>query len=215
MKNFIEIYDNALTTEQCKYIIDFMNKDGVLIEGAVNKGKGAEVCKEDKDSWDIPMDIDNKKPDHLDPKHMDTYKKINKIIIDSLFKFLGKYKRTHPQIELISSWRLHERYNLQKYYPNQGFKKVHCEVMNQRASLRIGAWMFYLNDVDDGGTYFDNYDLSLEAKEGRLVVWPSYWTHCHRGIISKTKTKYIATGWLRFPQENIDLQPLNWMFGSY
>ena len=79
MKNFIEVYDNALTDEQCDYIMDFMNKDGVLIEGAVNKGKGAVVCKEDKESWDIPMDIDNKKPDHLDPKHMDTYKKINTI----------------------------------------------------------------------------------------------------------------------------------------
>ena len=58
--------------------------------------------------------------------------------------------------------------------------------------------MFYLNTVKDGGTYFENYDLSLEAVEGRLVIWPAYWTHFHRGIVSKTETKYIATGWFSF-----------------
>ena len=64
---------------------------------------------------------------------------------------------------------------------------------------RVLAWMFYLNTVtDDGGTYFDNYDLTLNAVEGRCVIWPAYWTHMHRGIVSKTESKYIVTGWFSF-----------------
>ena len=56
--------------------------------------------------------------------------------------------------------------------------------------------MFYLNTVtDDGGTYFSNYDLTLDAVEGRLVIWPAYWTHFHKGIVSASQEKYIATGW--------------------
>ena len=58
--------------------------------------------------------------------------------------------------------------------------------------------MFYLNSVDDGGTLFPLYDIGIKAVEGRLVIWPAYWTHAHRGQISQTKTKYIATGWFSF-----------------
>jgi hypothetical protein len=62
----------------------------------------------------------------------------------------------------------------------------------------MGVWMIYLNDVTKGGTYFDNYDLTFDAVEGRLLIWPAFWTHFHRGIVSKTETKYIATGWFSY-----------------
>jgi hypothetical protein len=59
--------------------------------------------------------------------------------------------------------------------------------------------MFYLNSIkDQGGTHFDQHNKTLKAKEGRLVIWPAYWTHFHRGVVSKTETKYIATGWCSF-----------------
>ena len=58
------------------------------------------------------------------------------------------------------------------------------------------VWMIYLNTVTkDGGTYFSNYDKTINAVQGRLVIWPAYWTHTHRGVISTEQIKYIATGW--------------------
>ena len=39
-------------------------------------------------------------------------------------------------------------------------------------------------------------DNSLKAKEGKLVIWPSDFTHPHRGIVSLDEEKYIVTGWL-------------------
>ena len=63
---------------------------------------------------------------------------------------------------------------------------------------RVLVWMYYLNDVNNGGTRFTNFDIDIEAKEGRLVLWAPYWTHIHHGIVSSTKTKYIATGWYSF-----------------
>ena len=38
-------------------------------------------------------------------------------------------------------------------------------------------------------------NLIEEAKKGNLVIWPAEFTHMHKGVISKTKEKYIATGW--------------------
>ena len=95
-------------------------------------------------------------------------------------------------------WKLSSLYNLQKYEPGQGYHNPHCENMDG-PSARILAWMFYLNTVTDkGGTYFTNYDYTTEAVEGRLVIWPAYWTHTHHGVMSETQTKYIATGWYDF-----------------
>ena len=39
---------------------------------------------------------------------------------------------------------------------------------------------------------------TIRAKEGRVVIWPAFWTHFHNGIVSKTQTKYIATGWFMY-----------------
>ena len=62
--------------------------------------------------------------------------------------------------------------------------------------------MFYLNNVPDGGTEFPTHDIRTDAIEGRLVLWPSYWTHIHNGQVSHTTTKYIATGWYAFQNPN-------------
>ena len=47
-------------------------------------------------------------------------------------------------------------------------------------------------------TYFTDYDFTTNAVEGRCVIWPAFFTHTHRGIVSKTETKYIATGWFQY-----------------
>ena len=59
--------------------------------------------------------------------------------------------------------------------------------------------MIYLNDVTDGGqTYFPQQRRKIKPRVGDLYVWPAYFTHPHKGLISKTQTKYIATGWCHF-----------------
>ena len=66
-------------------------------------------------------------------------------------------------------------------------------------SNRMLVWMFYLNSIKQGGgTRFQNYDRITNAVEGRLVIWPAGWTHVHHGIVSKTESKYIVTGWYAF-----------------
>ncbi len=52
--------------------------------------------------------------------------------------------------------------------------------------------------TEGGGTRFDNFDMTVDAVEGRMVIWPPYWTHFHQGVVSNTQTKYIATGWYSF-----------------
>ena len=59
--------------------------------------------------------------------------------------------------------------------------------------------MIYLNDVTEGGyTEFPTQNKLLQPRSGDMIIWPAYWTHPHRGIASKTQTKYIMTGWYSF-----------------
>ena len=181
--NFIEIYDNALTPEACKKIIDFfdVSPPEIKYDGGTSLG----VNKNVKDSTDITM-------------HFDRLTELDQIIISALRIYTEKYKEKHTETENVAGWRLTELYNLQKYEPTQGYHFPHCECANGD-TRRILAWMIYLNTVTDkGGTRFTNYDIITDAVEGRLVIWPAYWTHTHHGVASPTQTKYIATGWFEF-----------------
>ena len=54
--------------------------------------------------------------------------------------------------------------------------------------------MIYLNYAKSG-TEFPYYNKTIRAKKGRLVLWPSQWTHIHKGVTPNVGVKYIATGW--------------------
>ena len=195
MKNFIEVYDNALSKDECKSIIDFFEETNICQDenGFMCKKEGMtgfppRVDKNIKNSTDIGMSF------NLSGHY------INQMIMKSLAKHTRKYIENNIELKLISTWGILDYYNLQKYEPNQAYFGLHCENEGPNFGInRVLVWMFYLNTVtDDGGTYFDNYDLTLNAVEGRCVIWPAYWTHMHRGIVSKTESKYIVTGWFNF-----------------
>ena len=40
--------------------------------------------------------------------------------------------------------------------------------------------------------------ITSPAKKGLTMIWPSDWTHTHRGQISQNHKKYIITGWLNY-----------------
>ena len=191
MKNFIEVYDNALSKDECKSIIDFFEETNICQDenGFMCKKEGMtgfppRVDKNIKISTDIGMSF------NLSGHY------INQMIMKSLAKHTRKYIENNIELKLISTWGILDYYNLQKYEPTQGYVNLHCENFNMKSNKRCLVWMFYLNSVlDNGGTYFSNYDLTLDAVEGRLVIWPAYWTHFHQGIVSTSQEKYIATGW--------------------
>ena len=187
--NFIEVYDNALSPELCKEIINYFEEcpDDLKHKGQIygENHDDVRVDKSYKDSTDVWMDFNN----WLEP---------DKILASRLLPHIEKYREKYKEIDNVAVWELSSLYNLQKYEPGQGYHNPHCENMDG-PSVRILAWMFYLNTVTDkGGTYFTNYDYTTEAVEGRLVIWPAYWTHTHHGVMTETQTKYIATGWYDF-----------------
>ncbi len=184
MKDFISVYDNALTSEECEMIISYFNISDDIHPGCQGNAK---EDKSAKDSLDVFCNFAWKN-------------NINETILRSLEECGLQYVKENPQVNnQLSKWQIDPEYNIQKYDPTQGYHKLHCENDGRDTSYRMMVWMIYLNTVTDGGgTYFDNYDRITDAVEGRVVLWPAGWTHCHKGIVSNTQTKYIATGWFSF-----------------
>jgi hypothetical protein len=107
----------------------------------------------------------------------------------------GEYLEKYSYLKTVANWGPYEGFNFQKYLPGEGFYEIHSEVPCKEVSDRMLTWMVYLNDVKNGGTYFDNQDYTSEAECGKILLWPPYWTHTHKGVVSKFETKYILTGW--------------------
>ena len=186
--DFIGVYDNALTSYQCKEIIKWTETQS-LVKGKVLEDNQIKEKLEDKDDWEV----DDTKTNFQNKTFVDL------MIRDALFKSIGLYRKSHPEIGHITPWDLYDDFNIQKYNPGEGYHALHCENAGGSDIMRVMAWMIYLNTVTDkGGTYFSSYNRTIKPKEGRLVIWPAYFTHYHRGVVSKTQTKYIATGWYNF-----------------
>lgn len=89
----------------------------------------------------------------------------------------------------------------QKYDQGKGnYNYWHCEVYpeaNGEALHRTLLFMFYLNDVAEGGhTEFYYQRRAIQPKAGRMVIAPAYFTHTHRGCVPVSGDKYILTSWI-------------------
>jgi len=113
---------------------------------------------------------------------------------------LQHYLKKYEYADKVSSFSVFENMNIQHYPVSGGYKSWHFENVGDQsiASKRHLVFMTYLNDVEDGGTEFFYQNMKTKAEKGLTLIWPSIWTHVHRGIVSNTKEKTILTGWFSF-----------------
>ncbi len=62
----------------------------------------------------------------------------------------------------------------------------------------VAIW--YLNDVKGPGgeTEFSFQNVKIKPEQGKLLLFPPFWTHEHRGVELQQGLKYIATTWVVF-----------------
>ena len=189
--DFIEVYDNVLSHNVCKSFLNYIN----------NSDKVRRNEKNLKDIW------------YVNDCHLSDKNPLFLILFQSLVETTNSYVKKHPQLARVDAkWSLDDNFCLQKYDPNMAYYYPHAENMGLgNIELRRNlVWMIYLNTVSDGGgTYFQNYDRTIDAVEGRCVIWPAYWTHFHNGVVSNTQTKYIATGWYMFHEYQLSKKKID------
>lgn len=182
------IHSSQIDTNFCDRVIEWFDeeeKNGFTREGEI--GTNSAVDKDIKDSVDHILQYN----EELFLEYVDNH--LNQCVMDYIQKF--KYSAD------VDNFSINNSVNVQKYYPNGGFKKWHCErfAAVPHIANRHLVFMTYLNDVSDQGeTEWFYQDYKVKPKKGHTVIWPADWTHTHRGIPSPTETKYIITGWLEF-----------------
>lgn len=173
-------------TQLCDELIDYFEKSDKKKTGKIGKG---EIDKKRKNSTDLSM---SPYPDDLDdaPKEY----------LDVLLKVINEYKKLYFYCDKQKEeWGMREPFNIQRYFPNEGFYQWHCERGGLAKADRHLVFMTYLNDVVDGGeTEWYYQKIKIKPEKGLTVIWPTDWTYTHRGLTSPIQTKYIATGWFNF-----------------
>jgi len=90
-------------------------------------------------------------------------------------------------------------YNLQRTLPGE-YYHWHVDAGPGEFSARQMVAIWYLNDVPGPGgeTEFPLQEVRIRPERGKLVLFPPFWTHVHRGVTLQSGVKYIATTWICF-----------------
>lgn len=90
-------------------------------------------------------------------------------------------------------------YAIQRTNPNEHYH-WHIDGGSHEFSHRQLVALWYLNDVEGPGgeTEFLFQDVRIKPESGKLLLFPPFWTHEHRGITLEKGVKYIATTWVIF-----------------
>ena len=181
--DFIQVYDDALSDEQCDELIRLYKNDYRKEKG---KSGGGVVKEQYKISTDVCLLFSKKE-------------QYNDIIIKPLNDALRQYADKYHYLNDINEWQVADAYNIQAYKEGEGFGKLHCENQGYTnvTQSRMLAWMIYLNNAKSG-TVFPYQKKTLQPKKGSCAIWPAYWTHPHYGVVPNKGFKIIATGWCSF-----------------
>lgn len=97
---------------------------------------------------------------------------------------------------------------LKRYRPGQQERfQLHFDAIHHVAN-RYLVLLWYLNDVERGGeTRFPQLDVTIEARAGRLLMFPPYWMYQHEGLPPVSGDKYILSTYLLFMDQRTPTAP--------
>ena len=168
----------------CNEVMNFMDDNIDLQRSGLVGGK---INNDIKKTKDIPIH-----PKKLKLESHIFFKKIIENINDMFCQYTNEYKF----LKKYYDYRI-PSFNIQKYDVNDHYKGEHCERDSDLNNNRYFAWMIYLNDVKSGGkTCFTNQSIEISPKKGKVLIWPSDWTHSHYASEVKSGEKFILTGWI-------------------
>jgi len=176
---------NSLSKSLCEEIIDRFEKEDKKRAGITFAGENKDI----KDTLDF----------HLS-HNPDAWKDIDKVLTNELSKALNLYfDNINKDIKILVCDNLTDLgFQIQKYNKGVGkyiFHNDHQIYLNDGMDRAL-TYIWYLNDVEEGGeTSFYNKG-KVRPEQGKLVLFPSCWTYPHAGIMPVSSDKYIITGWV-------------------
>ena len=187
--NFIEIYKNVFDDKFCKEAIEWFKvaeNSGITLNRQSHEG-ASKMIKEDLATYLPYLPL----------------KDTNQELINKFSSvFWGEcYKQYAEKYSILSTFGHHNSYTIkiQKTEPGEGYHIWHAESTNRQDSNRLLTWTVYLNDEFEAGeTEFLYQHYRYKPQKGDVIIFPTAYTHTHRGNPPIGGNKYIITGWVEF-----------------
>jgi len=182
--NFIEEYPNAFPEDYCQTVIKRF-EDMAQYNCHINQNN---IIKNQDDRIFFDWAYHSQNHYSVDPD-------LCSYFYQTLHKCYEEYAKKYSILNICFQ-HTPKGMSVQRTGPHQGYHAWHCENADATTANRILAYTLYLNDVDSGGeTEFLYQGIKVTPEAGKLLIWPAYFTHPHRGNPIYTGYKYIISGW--------------------
>lgn len=195
--DFVMKYDNFYSKEECEFIMRYFD---------VCEAEGHTLTR--RQTGDAPAHFKNDMQlftsDTTDALALGKVSTLSTIAHRPFKEFIDRfwekaYQPYYQNYSVLGTYAPHaiRDVKIQKTRPGEGYHIWHAEQGNPSVSMRILTFILYLNDIEDGGeTEFLYNPKRIKPKQGTLIIWPTGFTHAHRGNPPLKDTKYIMTGWV-------------------
>ena len=181
--SFIYEVDNALPPEICREMIRrFEEKQDQQYLGRI--GQMADENRSIKRSTDLVV------------SGKEDWKDVDYNLHRSMALMMREFREKFPYFK----GRFKDMgYAIQRTDPGE-FYHWHIDGGSHQFAERQLVVVWYLNDVEGPGgeTEFLFQGVKVKPKEGKMLLFPPFWTHEHRGVTLEKGVKYIATTWVVF-----------------
>jgi len=186
--NFIGVYDNYITKEECNKAIKLF-EDQNKFNKTVNRigaEKASILQKQDQQFF-------------AGSNNIDIWWESLKTMMLNFDLAWNHYAKNTGAIDAYSGIQFFfTTLKIQKTLPTEGYHVWHIEHgKGFENEPRAFVFSIYLNDVEEGGeTEFLHFSKRTKPKTGRIVIWPAGFPYLHRGNPPLSGEKYILTSWM-------------------
>jgi len=180
MPDFIQIYDNVVTTDFSKQLIAMFEESPQQHEDVVLEGHRSfkQVNLQKHDEW----------------------KPFANALQEIFFLYIEKYMEDcNVTDKMFPQQFAFEQFRMKRYMPNDVDQfDDHVDVGNLDTAKRFLVFFLYLDDNKGGHTEFPQFNISVPPVTGRMLMFPPLWTHLHAGRKPIDKPKYIIGSYLHY-----------------
>ena len=185
--NFIGVYDNYITKEECNKAIQ-LYEDQNKFNNTINRiafEKSSILQKQDQQFFAAPNNVDV------------WWESLKPMMINFDMAWNHYIKNVGADDAYGVPFHFTDL-KIQKTLPTEGYHVWHIEHGKGFTNeARAFVFSIYLNDVEEGEeTEFLHFSKRVKPKTGRIVIWPAAFPYVHRGNSPLSGKKYIVTSWM-------------------
>lgn len=181
--SFIYEADDALPVSVCQ---DMVRRFGAATDEQYKGHIGQTMSKDQSVKRSTDLVVSGK----------EHWKDIDRKLFRSLARALQTLREKHP---FFGGAFKDMGYAIQRTLPGE-YYHWHIDGGSHSFSHRQLVAIWYLNDVEGPGgeTEFRSQEVTIQPRTGKLILFPPFWTHEHRGVMLESGVKYLATTWVVF-----------------